>query len=69
MLEVLAEFIGQFFIELLPTIFKYLGASLKWLLFLGQKKFNSILQESWNKILGFIVFVLLFYSFLRLLLI
>ena len=66
MLEFLAELLGQFFIEMLPSLFKRIGASVKWLFYLGRKRFKILIKEEWNKRIGFVVFILLIYFTIRL---
>lgn len=69
MLEFIFEFLGTLFSEtILPSILKYLGASTKWVFYLGRKKFALILKEQWNKRIGFFVLILLLYLLIRLIL-
>ncbi len=45
--------------EILPGIFKLIGASLKWCFYLGKKSYKDILKEEWNTRLGFFLIVII----------
>lgn len=57
-MEIILEFLSGIFIETLPELLKYFGASIKWLFYLGKKPFTTILKEEWNRRLGLFVIVL-----------
>lgn len=66
MADFIGEFLGQLIIEILPSLFKCIGASVKWLFYLGRKRFKILIKEEWNKRIGFVVFILLAYVIIRL---
>ena len=66
MADFIGEFLGQLMIEILPSLFKRIGASVKWLFYLGRKRFKILIKEEWNKRIGFVVFILLAYVTIRL---
>ncbi|ARV09353.1 hypothetical protein BTO05_06765 [Winogradskyella sp. PC-19] len=66
MADFIGEFLGQLMIEILPSLFKRIGVSVKWLFYLGRKKFKILIKEEWNKRIGFGVFILLAYVAVRL---
>ncbi|MCD2260722.1 hypothetical protein [Psychroserpens luteolus] len=59
--EFLIELIAQFFAEFIPNLLKPIGAAIKWFVYLGKRKYNDILEERWNTILGFFGFMFLLF--------
>jgi hypothetical protein len=58
MLEAIAEFFFEVFIEVIfYKSFRFIGACVKWLFFLGKKSFKTILKESWNGRLGLLTII------------
>lgn len=55
--DFISEAISCILTESLPTIFKHIGASTKWLLFLGKKPYRILLKQEWNTRIGFVVVV------------
>ena len=44
-MEFLVEILGQIFLESIPSSFKYIGAVVKWIFYLGKRNFNVIKKE------------------------
>jgi hypothetical protein len=60
MIESIVEFIVEVLIESIVYSFpKYLGACLKWVLYLGKKSFKDILDEPWNRRIGASIILLI----------
>ena len=57
--EIIFEVIGDFLIEyIIKPVFKNIGASIRWLSFLGKKSYGEILLKNHNTLLGFIIILI-----------
>ena len=57
--ETILEIIFSFFQEVIPHIIKLIGALVRWAFFLGRKNFITIINEEWNKRIGFLTVVII----------
>lgn len=64
-MEFLVEILGQIFLDSIPSSFKYIGAVVKWIFYLGKRNFNVIKKEKGNKRIGFITFLIIVYLIIR----
>ena len=54
--EVILDALFYGIIESLP---KFLGTSIRWCFYLGKKSFSTVLQEDWNRRIGFIAIAII----------
>lgn len=65
MLDSILGFIGGIFREVIPDLLRLLGAGIKWVFYLGKRKFSDILKEEWNMRIGFFFIIIMFILFVK----
>lgn len=65
MLDSILEFIGGIIREAIPDLLRLLGACIKWIFYLGKRKFKDIQKEEWNMRVGFIFVVIMLVLFIN----